>query len=112
MSESDSSTLFDRLMLSFRFWVAGLAIRFCGFEVLYWADAEGWEGYLAEGEPPACRLPSDVWRILSNLQDGSISTQGGVESGYFLDLADGQTIINWVYGTGITVDSDLTQSKM
>ena len=95
-------TLFEKIMFRLRFRIARLAIRFCRFELLYWADSDGWEEYLSVGNPP-CRLPRNIWRILSNLHAGSVSTPDGPKYTYFIDMNDGGTVTAWVYGTGVSV---------
>ena len=46
MSE-EGPGLWDRIKNRLRFWLANLAMRYCGPELIYWIDSERWEEYLA-----------------------------------------------------------------
>lgn len=46
--------LWEQAITTLRFWVARIAIRFCGLPVLYWSAPAEWEEYMQpiQGQEP------------------------------------------------------------
>jgi hypothetical protein len=48
---SEDGNKWEEIKTRFRFWLAGLAIQWCGIPTLYWSAAEEWETFFKTGEP-------------------------------------------------------------
>lgn len=43
----ESPKLWPRIKGAFRFWLASLAMRYCGPELIYWIEPGVWDDYMA-----------------------------------------------------------------
>ncbi len=47
----ETGNFWESTMLTCKFWVAGLAIKWCGIAIIYWSAPDDWEEYMSIGEP-------------------------------------------------------------
>lgn len=81
-------------MLWLRFWVAGLAMRFCGPEHLYWTAADEWEEYMSQGQPRPTwtPVPQAIFQDIQALADINPYSQTA------------RRVMDWLYSQQVEIE--------